>query len=150
MITIRTMTSEDIPRAAELERIIFTDPWSEKVYRETFEKVKDVEYIAVIDDEAEDQKMIGAAGVRNIVGTGEITNVMLLEEYRGRGIGKMMMKELLDRGVRLGAEDFTLEVRRSNERAQKLYESFGFVNEGVRPGFYNNPKEDAYIYWLRR
>ncbi len=144
------MTTEDIPRAAELERIIFTDPWSEKVYRETFEKVKDVEYIAVIDDEAEGPNMIGAAGVRNIVGTGEITNVMLLEEYRGRGIGKIMMKELLDRGVRLGAEDFTLEVRRSNERAQKLYESFGFVNEGVRPGFYNNPKEDAYIYWLRR
>lgn len=139
------MTENDIPRAAELESIIFSDPWSEKVYRETFSQPA-VEYVAVCDDET--GRMVGAVGVRNIVGTGEITNVMLLPEYRGQGTGKKMLLEAMDRGRRLGAKDFTLEVRKSNKTAIKLYESLGFESAGIRPGFYRNPTEDAVIMWL--
>ncbi len=145
MISIRIMTEADIPRVAELEKLIFTDPWSEKVYRETF-ALPDVEYVVVCDDETSD--IVGAAGVRNIVGTGEITNVMLLPEYRGRGLGKRMLSELLERGKKLGANDFTLEVRKSNETAIGLYERLGFESAGIRPGFYQNPAEDAVIMWL--
>ena len=137
------MTIEDIPRVAELEKLIFTDPWSEKVYRETF-ALSGVEYVVATDDEM----IVGAAGVRNIVGTGEITNVMLLPEYRNRGVGRKMMEELILRGRNLGATDLTLEVRAGNAAAQRLYESLGFKCEGVRPGFYRNPSEDAKIYWL--
>ena len=137
------MTESDIPRVAELEKMIFTDPWSEKVYRETL-ALPGVEYVVVTDDEM----IVGAAGVRNIVGTGEITNVMLLPEYRGHGTGRKMMQEIIERGKKLGAKDLTLEVRASNTVAQRLYESLGFICEGTRPGFYNNPKEDAGIYWL--
>ena len=137
------MTESDIPRAARLEKMIFTDPWSEKVYRETL-ALSGVEYVVAIDVDT----IVGAAGVRNIVGTGEITNVMLLPEYRGQGNGRKMMEEIIERGRRLGAKDFTLEVRASNTLAQRLYKSLGFVCEGTRPGFYNNPKEDARIYWL--
>lgn len=138
------MTEDDIPRMAELERIIFTDPWSEKVYRETL-ALPDVEYVVAVDDDT----IVGGAGVRNIVGTGEITNVMLLPEYRGKGLGRKIVEEVIERGRRLGAEEFTLEARASNASAIKLYEKLGFVNEGIRPGFYNNPKEDALIMWLR-
>ncbi len=145
MISIRTMTEADIPRVAELEKLIFTDPWSEKVYRETF-TIPGVEYVVVCDDDT--QEIIGAAGVRNIVGTGEITNVMLLPAYRGQGFGKRMLEELLKRGRALGANDFTLEVRESNTVAIKLYEALGFESAGKRPGFYSNPAEDAVIYWL--
>ena len=137
------MTEEDLPRVAELEKLIFTTPWSEKVYRETFE-LAGVEYVVACDDEV----IIGAAGIRNIVGTGEITNVMVLPEYRGRGVGRQILEELLERGRKLGAEEFTLEVRSSNEPAIRLYESFGFVCEGIRPGFYSEPLEDAKIYWI--
>ena len=137
------MTESDIPRAAELEKMIFTDPWSEKVYRETL-ALPGVEYVVAVDGDT----IVGAAGVRNIVGTGEITNVMLLPEYRGQGTGRKMMEEIMERGRRLGVKDFTLEVRASNTAAQRLYENLGFVCEGIRPGFYNNPKEDAGIYWL--
>ena len=144
IITLRTMTEDDIPRVAELERLIFSDPWSEKVYRETFE-LEGVEYVVACDGDT----IIGAAGIRNIVGTGEITNVMITPVYRNRGLGRMMLEELLARGRSLGAYDFTLEVRKSNEHAIRLYESLGFINEGIRPGFYNNPKEDAVIMWLR-
>ena len=144
MINIRTMTVYDIPRVAEMERMIFPDPWSEKVYRETF-KITGVEYIV-----AElNNTIVASAGVRNIVGTGEITNFMVMPEYRRRGIAAKMLTELLERGRRLGAREFTLEVRAGNEEAARLYERLGFRFEGIRPGFYSNPKEDARIYWLR-
>ena len=142
-IMIRTMTESDIPDVAKLEAEVFTDPWSEKVYRETF-LLQGVEYVVACADNT----IVGVAGVRNIVGTGEITNVMVKTGYRDNGIGRRMLEELLERGRKLGATDFTLEVRVGNAAAISLYEGLGFVCEGVRPGFYNNPKEDAAIYWL--
>ncbi len=143
------MTEDDIPRVAQLEKMIFTDPWSEKVYRETY-ALTGVEYVVATDPADRKETVIGAAGVRNIVGTGEITNVMVLPEYRRRGIARMMLEDLLNRGRKLGADDFTLEVRAGNSGAIKLYEGLGFVSEGIRPGFYRNPPEDAVIYWLRK
>ncbi|MBQ6128154.1 MAG: ribosomal protein S18-alanine N-acetyltransferase [Lachnospiraceae bacterium] len=145
MISIRTMTLQDIPRVAAMEKMIFSDPWSEKVYEETL-RLPEAEYVI-----AQSGEMIaGAAGVRNIVGTGEITNVMVLPEYRRQGIGRMMMEEVLNRGRALGADEFTLEVRAGNAAAIGLYESLGFVSEGVRPRFYRNPVEDALIMWIRK
>ena len=93
--------------------------------------------------------IIGGAGMRNIAGDGEITNVAILEEYRGRGYGKKLLTALLEEGTKMGANAFTLEVRISNTPAIRLYESLGFVSEGVRPGFYERPKEDALIMWKR-
>ena len=149
MIVFRTMTEEDIPRVAQLEQMIFTDPWSEKVYRETL-ALESVESVVAVD-EAEDEKglIVAAAGVRNISGTGEITNVMVLPAYRRRGIARKMLEDLLARGRKLGATDYTLEVRKSNKGAIKLYESLGFESAGIRPRFYRNPEEDAVIYWLK-
>ena len=52
-------------------------------------------------------------------------------------------------GRQKGVTEFTLEVRVGNEYAIKLYEKAGFVSEGIRPGFYEDPKEDANIMWIR-
>ncbi len=144
MILIRPMTRDDIPEVAKLEKAIFTRPWSEKVYRETFE-IAGVGYVV-----AElNNTIVAAAGVRNIAGTGEITNVMVTPDCRRQAIATRMLGNLLDMGRQLGATEFTLEVRAGNEAAIRLYEKLGFVCEGVRYGFYNDPKEDAKIYWLR-
>ena len=61
-----------------------------------------------------------------------------------------MMRQLLERGRGLGIGDYTLEVRAGNAPAIGLYERLGFVSEGKRPGFYEDPKEDAVIYWKRK
>lgn len=141
---IRKMTMDDVSQVAKLEKMIFTDPWSENVYRQTLE-LAEVAYLVVEID----GKLVGASGIRNICGDGEITNVMIHPDYRGKGYSKTMLMELLEEGKRLGAENFTLEVRRGNQVAISLYKSLGFVEEGIRPNFYEHPKEDAVIMWMR-
>lgn len=142
---IRKMTLEDVPEVAMLEQEIFTDPWSENVYRQTL-MLDDTAYLVVCNESGE---IVGAAGIRNIVGEGEITNVMVKPEHRNKGIAYEMLTKLLEAGRSIGANAFTLEVRRSNISAIKLYEKLGFVSEGIRPGFYEHPKEDALIMWIR-
>lgn len=141
---IRKMTEQDIPVVAKLEQMIFTDPWSENVYKQTL-ALDNVVYLVV----EEDGEVIGVSGIQNIVGDGEITNVMIVPEYRGRGYAYQMLQSLLEEGAKIGVTDYTLEVRCSNENAIRLYEKLGFVSEGIRPGFYEHPKEDAVIMWLR-
>lgn len=146
---IRPMTEDDISQVAMLEKAVFSDPWSEKVYRETFAQPGVAYVVTVITDEFLSEHIIGAAGVRNICGVGEITNVMIADEYRRSGYGEHMLRTLLETGRQIGANDFTLEVRASNEPARKLYEKLGFISEGLRPGYYEHPAEDAVIMWKR-
>ena len=61
-----------------------------------------------------------------------------------------MLLQLLDEGRKMGAKEFTLEVRVSNAGAIHVYESLGFVTEGVRKNFYEEPTEDALIMWKRQ
>ena len=74
---------------------------------------------------------------------------LMARDCRGEGIGYKMVKQLLERGAGIGIKDYTLEVRAANEPAIHLYERLGFVSEGVRPNFYDEPKDDAVIYWKR-
>ena len=94
-------------------------------------------------------RIVGLCGVRNVSGDGEVTNVSVSGDVRRNGTAYKMVKQLLERGHSIGIKDYTLEVRASNAPAIGLYEKLGFRNEGVRPGFYDDPKDDAVIYWKR-
>jgi ribosomal-protein-alanine N-acetyltransferase len=76
-----------------------------------------------------------------------INNLAVLPEHRRAGIGTDLLLRVLADGVTLGANRATLEVRRSNEAAQKLYEKFGFTVAGVRRLYYSSPPEDALALW---
>ena len=95
------------------------------------------------------EEVVASCGLRHIVGEGEITNVVTKGTMRGKGIGRQILLQLLEEGAKMGAEAFTLEVRVSNAPAIHLYESLGFVSEGVRKNFYEEPTEDALIMWKR-
>lgn len=143
-IEIRKMTEEDAKYLAAIEEVTFSMPWKVCDFLEMIAH-DEVEYLVVtLDDE-----IIGGAGIRNILGDGEITNVVIREDMRGNGYSSMLMERLLEVGGGLGATQFTLEVRISNTPAIGLYQKMGFVSEGVRPGFYDKPKEDALIMWKR-
>ncbi len=143
-IHIRKMLPEDAKAAAALEKACFSQPWDEQTFREYAEH-PDICYMTAWDGE----RLVGNCGVRNIVGEGEITNVAVDVDYRSQGLARCLMEALLEQGAEMGITAFTLEVRNGNEPAIRLYESLGFVQEGLRRNFYENPKEDARIYWKR-
>lgn len=95
------------------------------------------------------EQVVGICGVKKIFEEGEISNVAVHPDYRGRGISRKMLDLLMREAREDGVEAFTLEVRAGNRIAIRLYESLGFRTEGVRPGFYDKPVEDGLIMWQR-
>lgn len=143
-VIIRKMRQEDTAAVSRLESEVFTMPWSESAFRKMAEEENAIYIVAVYQD-----TIIGNCGVRNILGEGEITNVAVGEKYRGHGVAKRMFRMLLAEGKERGIDAFTLEVRKSNLPAIRLYEAFGFETAGIRPRFYEKPAEDALVMWKR-
>ncbi|SDL33643.1 ribosomal-protein-alanine N-acetyltransferase [Sarcina sp. DSM 11001] len=102
------------------------------------------------NQEPDQDRIVGICGVKKIFEEGEISNVAVHPDCRGRGISRRMLEMLIREAREDGVESFTLEVRAGNRTAIRLYESFGFRTEGVRPRFYDHPVEDGLIMWLRK
>ena len=152
-VVLRPMEARDVKSAYALECASFTRPWTEQMLQDVVADEDSIAVVAVVGekDGAPETvaRIIGTCFVKNIAGEGCVTNVNVDRDFRRQGIGEAMMEILLDEGKEAGINAFTLEVRTGNTAARKLYEKCGFVSEGVRPGFYEDPKEDAEIYWLR-
>ena len=145
IVRIRPMTAEDIDDAALLEKEnLGKEAWNGKQLLDAL--TRDDTFYLVAEKAG---RVVGMCGVQNISGDGEVTNVSVARDCRGEGIGYKMLKQLLERGRGIGIKDYTLEVRAGNEHAIRLYERLGFKSEGLRPGFYDEPREDAAIYWKR-
>ncbi|MDO4261919.1 MAG: ribosomal protein S18-alanine N-acetyltransferase [Eubacteriales bacterium] len=141
---IRRLLETDLPRAAELERQCFSEPWSEAALGES---LKRPEYLFLAAQEGD--RVAAYGGLYRTFDEGNITNIAVDREFRGRGVGTELMRRLLEEGEALGICAFTLEVRVGNAAAIRMYEKLGFVSCGVRPGFYRDPAEDALIMWRR-
>ena len=89
----------------------------------------------------------GFAGMWQLFDEAHVTTIGVDLPYRGRGFGEAMLLKLLDEASRRGANVMTLEVRISNASAIKLYEKYGFTTHGVRPHYYSDNGEDAYLMW---
>ncbi len=139
------MTADHIEALAALERECFADPWSEQGLREELENP--CAHFLVAEQNG---KVMGYLGAHVVADEMSITNVAVTEACRRRGVAHALLLN-----AKLYAEEhdlyrITLEVRVSNEPAIRLYESEGFVKDGIRPGFYSHPTEDAAIYsWYR-
>ncbi|MFA9377699.1 MAG: ribosomal protein S18-alanine N-acetyltransferase [Lachnotalea sp.] len=144
MIRIRNMTRADIVQVSKIEEETFSSPWSADSFVDSLGR-KDAIYIVACEDEC----IVGYCGLYNIVNEGNINNVAVSKLFRGQQIGFLMLTRLIELGNAQNIEAYTLEVRRSNEAAIKLYEKLKFIKEGIRKNFYNNPNEDAIIMWYR-
>lgn len=123
---------------------VFSQPWSVNAFTALEQDPNSLFIVA-----EKEGRIIGGCGLTHILDEGDIHNVMVAPAYRGQGIASRMMEKLLALGAGLGIREFTLEVRVSNAAAIRVYEKFGFVSEGIRPGFYEMPVEDAMIMWKR-
>jgi ribosomal-protein-alanine N-acetyltransferase len=90
-------------------------------------------------------RILGYAGMWLMVDEAHITTIAMRTEWRGHGLGELLLISLVEAATDVGAHRVTLEVRVSNEVAQNLYHKYGFRREGVRPRYYSDNNEDAYI-----
>ena len=144
MLTIRKIVKGDAQTLGKLAAEVFTMPWSEQAFAELAQDKNSLFLVA-----EKEGRILGGCGLTHILNEGDIHNVMVVPEEQGKGIGSKLVKCLLEEGSKLGITEFTLEVRVSNGPAIHLYEKLGFVSEGVRPRFYEQPVEDAMIMWKR-
>lgn len=137
---IRPMTEKDCAAAAELEKTIFSQPWSEQGFCDAIAMGQNI-FLAA----EEEGEICGYIGMYRSLEEGEITNVAVAPGKRNTGIGGLLLQAVLDAAKQQGIVQIVLEVRVSNAPAIHLYEKHGFIKCGVRKGFYDFPKEDAYI-----
>ena len=149
-LVIRHMEVSDIAPLANIEKQCFSRPWSAGDFGHLIDKSDAYYLVAEITDVRGFRRIVGTAGMRIVCGEGDIDNVAVLPEFRNRGIAGALIDGLLKAGREKGIEEYTLEVRVSNAPAIRVYERAGFVSEGIRPGFYEDPKEDANIMWIRK
>ena len=92
-------------------------------------------------------EIVGYGGLWLVDSIAHLTTLCVAGLYKGRGIGKWMLLEIMKRGSEMGADRFTLEVRESNIPAIKLYERAGYRVVGKRENYYAEIHEDALIMW---
>lgn len=126
-----------------VENLSFSIPWSRNSITEEITKNKFARYLSAISK----GKVIGYAGMWSVCGEGHITNVAVHPEFRGNGIGSLLIEELIVIAKKEGVLRMTLEVRKSNLVAQSLYKKFGFKDAGQRKSYYADNGEDAIIMW---
>lgn len=134
------MDKTHIGEVVSIERVCFTSPWSYESIEEEL-KNPNAYYIVYISE----QKIVGYAGMYSVCLEGYINNIAVLPEFRGRGIAKRLLDNLIDYSVLNKLEFLSLEVRVSNKAAISLYHLKGFEDAGRRCSFYSKPKEDALI-----
>lgn len=153
---VRTATPEDADIIAEMAAKYLTHSWGAGVIRRDMEQNPNSRYFVVVRSGKAfpgqayrgESEVVGFISYWNVLGEGEIHDVVVTEELRRRGLGRKLVNHTLRTGRHEGICDFTLEVRRRNEAAIKLYEEFGFRSEGIRKGYYDN-EDDAVIMWRR-
>jgi ribosomal-protein-alanine N-acetyltransferase len=97
--------------------------------------------------EAELRSIVGYAGLWLMTDEAHITTIAIDPDFQGNGLGELLLVALIDRAKEIGARWLTLEVRVSNEVAQKLYEKYTFKEMGVRRRYYSDNNEDALVMW---
>jgi ribosomal-protein-alanine N-acetyltransferase len=143
-IHFRLMKVEDIPKVMEVEQSSFTTPWTADAFYNELINNHFAYYIVV---EVGD-RIAGYCGVWVIIDEAHITNVAVHPYFRGRKIGEYLMRHTMGLSMMYGATKMTLEVRVSNGAAQELYKKLGFMQHGVRKGYYTDNQEDALIMWV--
>lgn len=140
MIRFRKLTEDDIEQVAKLEQENFADAWSVSSIRETFLQAQAL--IAVAEVEG---KIVGYCILYHVLDEGEIARIAVSNSFRRQGIGQGILDFVFQYCREEQVRRLLLDVRESNRNARKFYEQYGFMEDGIRKAFYDNPKEDAVL-----
>lgn len=138
---IKAMKEAQVPQIAALERVCFSDPWSEKSILSELENPLSCWLVAM-----DGEHLAGYVGSQTVLGETDMMNLAVDPDYRRKGLGKELILSLIEALRQRESRCLTLEVRDSNAPARALYEGLGFQEIGRRRNYYRNPREDALIY----
>ena len=149
-VRLRRATSADIPRMREIEQSSETAAhWSADQYDALFAADGQERVALIAAEESVDTVIHGFLIARCLPGEWEIENVIVEGQYRQRGVGSFLVRELLQEARTAGAVSVILEVRESNRAALQLYKNIGFKQDGRRNNYYHDPLEDALLYRIK-
>jgi ribosomal-protein-alanine N-acetyltransferase len=143
-VKFRAMVPSDVPSVGAVERASYEFPWSEGIFRDCLR----VGYLCRVAEM--DGEIVAYGVVAMGAGEAHILNLCVRSDLRGRSVGRQMLMLLLERARQAAMTDTFLEVRPSNTLAIALYQSVGFVQVGLRKGYYQaaQGREDALVLKL--
>ncbi|MDH3227477.1 MAG: ribosomal protein S18-alanine N-acetyltransferase [Thermoleophilia bacterium] len=139
---LRDMRFRDVAQVVEIERASYPTPWPRQMFLDELGRPS-AQCLVVAAKEDVRAYLIAASYAE----VWHVLNVCVKSAHRGRGHGRELLDELFSRGEGHAHRGFTLEVRVSNDPAIRLYREAGFIDYGVRPGYYSDNREDALIMW---
>ncbi|POB11904.1 MAG: ribosomal-protein-alanine N-acetyltransferase [Sulfobacillus thermosulfidooxidans] len=142
-VVVRDMYMADLDAVMGIEAHSFPTPWSRNAFQTELLENTFATYLVV---EFHGQ-VVAYGGMWVILDEAHVTNIAVHPDFRGHHLGETIMTGLMARAKALGVVRMTLEVRRGNIVAQNLYNKLGFVQLGVRRGYYTDTHEDAFIMW---
>jgi ribosomal-protein-alanine N-acetyltransferase len=140
-LSFRSARESDVAEILRIERLSYAFPWTEGIFRDCLR----VNYTCRV---AEIGVAVAGYGIMSVAaGEAHLLNLCVGEDYRCRGIGRRLLAHLLQVAASVGAREAFLEARPSNTSAIRLYQSLGFVQIGVRRGYYQavDGREDAIV-----
>ncbi len=146
-MNIRKMKDTDIAAVSRIEKLTHIQPWSENVLTDCYHS----DYLCLVAEENDYQKELkGYIILSQVLDEAHLLNLCVSLKYQGFGLGRELTARGIKEVVKRGARKMFLEVRRSNMRAIRLYESFGFSEIGIRHNYYQGSSlsEDAVVMAL--
>ena len=137
---ILPMNESHVKQVAELEKICFSDPWSENSVASELNNPLSVWLVA-----EENGIVCGYVGSQTVLDETDMMNIAVHPDFRRKGIAAALIAELVRLLKERGSRILRLEVRESNLPAIALYKAMGFTQLGLRKNYYRNPKENALI-----
>lgn len=137
------MEERHIEPLAALEKAVFSTPWTADGLREELQNPLAVFLVA---EDAAQGAVLGYIGLHHVLDEGFVTNLAVDPARRREGNGGALLQAACAYGREHGLSRLALEVRAGNREAIALYEAAGFTRDGLRPGFYDAPREDAVLY----
>lgn len=138
---LRPMTASDLDAMMAIERVNFPFPWTEGNFKDSMNSG----YICLVMEQG--KQLMGYAVLMMVLDEAHLLNISVAQTYQGQGWGRYLLVQMMEIGRKKGGFNMFLEVRPSNHSALGLYESIGFNEMGIRPGYYpaHNGREDAVL-----
>lgn len=143
-VEIVPMKRRHLRQVLRIESQVYPRPWSSTLFLQEIAHRHDRVYLVA----RLGGRVAGYGGLMTSGLEGHITNIAVDPSYQGRRLATLLMLDLMEAACDRGGKTVSLEVRKSNEVAQRLYEKFGFQPVGVRRGYYVETGEDAIVMWV--